>query len=102
MFITDIPLITQTGMDTKFVVLTTTHPHTTTLALIMEHHTPLVTAKLVQSMFLQIITEAPTTLLLIIQIHIAIMVVITTPHIMMDRMAEFIIGTGIGGMRIIK
>jgi hypothetical protein len=100
MFITDTPLTIQIGTDTKFVVLTITTPHTTTLALIMEHHTPLVTAKLVQSMFPQIITEAPTTLLLIIQTHIAITVVITTRLIMTDLTAVFITGMDIGGMPI--
>ena len=102
MFTTDTRLTIQIGMDTKFVVLTITTLNTTTLALITEHHISQPKEKMVQHMLPQITTVALIPLLLTIQTRIAIMVAITTPRIMMDLMAEFITGTGIGGMRIIK
>jgi hypothetical protein len=99
---TDTPLTIQIDMDIKFVALTTTTLHIITLEPIMEHHISQPKENLVQHMFPQITTVALIPLLLTIQIRIAIMVVITTPHITMDLTVEFITGMDTGGMRITK
>ena len=102
MYTTDTLLTIQIDMDIKFVAQTTTTLHTITLEPIMEHHTPQVMEKLDQFICLKTTTVALIPPLLTIQIRIAIMVVITTPHITTVLMAEFITGMDTGGMRIIK
>jgi hypothetical protein len=102
MFIMDTRLTIQIDTDIKFVALTTMPLHTITLELIMEHHTPQVMEKLDQFICLKTITEAVIPPRPTIQIHIAIMAVITTRPIMMDPTVGFITGMDIGGMPIIN
>jgi hypothetical protein len=102
MYTTDTPLTIQIDMDIKFVALTTTTLHTTTLALITPQFMFRLGRVFLNITPLQVIMEVATPLRPTIQIHIAIMAGITTRPIMMDPTVEFITGMDIGGMPIIN